>query len=124
MVANFYQMAPDVYDSVFENPGDHADEMETSLLLHLCPALVESDKAGPGARSPFVIQGLTQPGVWTPRPWKQSHPDTGSGDPSLATAAKGREYFQAVVAAVAELMCGLAAAKQGDLPYLGQAGQP
>jgi creatinine amidohydrolase len=61
---------------------------------------------------------LSQPGVWTPRPWSKIHPDTGSGDPSRATAEKGRQYFEAVTAAIAELICDLASAKKGQLPYV------
>jgi creatinine amidohydrolase len=118
VVANFFQMAPEVAATTFENPGDHADEMETSLLLHLVPDWVELPHAGIGARRPFAVAGLSQPGVWTPRPWSATHPDTGSGDPSRATAAKGRAYFEAVVAATATLLAGLDAAQRGDLPYV------
>jgi len=118
VVANFYQMALEVQRSVFEAPGDHADEMETSLLLHLCPDWVQLDEAGSGERVRFAIPGLVQPGVWTPRPWSQSHPDTGSGDPSRATAEKGARYFEAVAAALAELLVGLAGAHKGQLPYV------
>ena len=35
---------------------------------------------------PFEVPDLAQAGVWTPRPWSKSHPDTGAGDPSAATA--------------------------------------
>lgn len=118
VVANFYQLAPEAKDKIFDSPGDHADELETSLLLHLCPELVELHEAGPGPRVPFALKSLTQPGVWTPRPWSHSHPDTGSGDPSRASAEKGREYFDAVTAALASALVELAAAKKGQLPYL------
>jgi creatinine amidohydrolase len=118
VVANFYEMAPDVKRAVFENPGDHADELETSLLLHLHPDVVELPQAGPGNRTPFAIEGLAQPGVWTPRPWSKSHPDTGSGDPSRATAEKGARYFQAVTEALADLLVDLANATKGQLPYV------
>ena len=111
-------MAPEVAASTFEVPGDHADEMETSLLLHLCPELVELDQAGKGTNNPFTIAGLDQAGVWTPRPWSKSHPDTGSGDPCRATAEKGRDYFAAVAEALAELFTGVAKAERGDLPYV------
>jgi len=57
VVANFFQMAPEVEATTFEQPGDHANEMETSLLLHLCPDLVELDQAGDGKRNPFTIAG-------------------------------------------------------------------
>ena len=109
---------PDVKRSVFEAPGDHADEMETSLLLHLCPNLVELNQAGRGERVPFGIEGLNQPGVWTPRPWSKSNPDTGSGDPSRATAEKGARYFEAVTNALADMLVNLANARKGQLPYV------
>jgi creatinine amidohydrolase len=118
VVANFYEMAPDVKRAAFESPGDHADEMETSLLLHLCPELVELQHAGKGERVPFAIRSLSQPGVWTPRPWSKSHPDTGSGDPSRATAEKGKQYFEAVASAIANLIFDLASAQKGQLPYV------
>jgi creatinine amidohydrolase len=118
VVANFFQMAPETSRAVFEEPGDHADQMETSLLLHLCPELVELDSAGPGTRIPFAIDGLGQPGVWTPRPWSKTHPDTGSGNPAGATAEKGEQYFRAVTEALAKLLVNLAEAKKGQLPYV------
>ena len=118
VVANFYQMVPDVKQEIFDEPGDHADELETSLLLHLCPELVELSQAGPGDRRPFDIAALSQPGVWTPRPWSKTHPDTGSGDPSRATAEKGNRYFEAVTAALADLLVDLARARKGQLPYV------
>jgi creatinine amidohydrolase len=90
VVADAFLMAPDVRAETFELPGDHADESETSLLLHTDSDLVEFAEAGDGRRLPFAIPGLDQPGVWTPRPWAKCHPDTGSGDPSRATAEKGR----------------------------------
>ena len=118
VVANFFQLAPDAHRRIFENPGGHADEMETSLLLHLCPELIALDQAGPGERRPFRVEGITQPGVWTPRPWSATHPDTGDGDPSAATAEKGEAYFEAVSETAAELLVGLSNAEKGDLPYV------
>jgi creatinine amidohydrolase len=118
VVVNFYEMLPELKGQLFEQPGDHADEFETSLLLHLRPEVVELEHAGPGNRIPFEIKSLKQPGVWTPRPWSKSHPDTGSGDPSRATAEKGEKYFAAVTAAVADLLVELASAKKGQMPYV------
>ncbi|MBC8289819.1 MAG: creatininase family protein [Planctomycetes bacterium] len=118
VVANFFQMRPDALEEIFDDAGDHAGEMETSLLLHLCPELVAMDQAGDGGRVPFTVDGLAQPGVWTPRPWSHSHPDTGSGDPTPATAEKGRRYFEEISAALARVIAGLSSAKPGDLPYV------
>jgi creatinine amidohydrolase len=118
VVANFYEMVPEAKRAIFESPGDHADELETSLLLHLQPEVVELPQAGPGQRMPFAIKELVQPGVWTPRPWSKSHPDTGSGDPSRASAEKGKRYFEALTTALAELFVDLANAQKGQLPYV------
>jgi creatinine amidohydrolase/Fe(II)-dependent formamide hydrolase-like protein len=46
------------------------------------------------------------------------HPDTGSGDPAAATAAKGRAYFEAITAAVADVIVELSKARKGMLPYV------
>ncbi len=103
---------------IFSNPGDHAGDAETSLLLHLCPQLMQMQNAGPGITNPFAIPHLNQPGVWTPRPWSKSQPDTGAGDPREATADKGRRMFKVITEAFSELLVSLAAAKKGDLPYV------
>ncbi len=118
VVVNFYQMIPDVHAAIFDAPGDHADEMETSLLLHLDPRLVRLEEAGRGERRPFALGSLEQPGVWTPRPWSATQPDTGSGDPAKATAEKGRRYFDAVCDAITEVIVELGKARKGELPYL------
>jgi creatinine amidohydrolase len=117
VVVNFFQVKKYQHDERCKITGDHADEMETSLLLHLCPEWVDLKAAGKGERVPFAIEGLNQAGVWTPRPWSASHPDTGSGDPSFATAEKGKAYFEAVSAAVADVLVGMSFAKKGQLPY-------
>jgi creatinine amidohydrolase len=43
------------------------------------------------------------------------HPDTGSGNPAAATAAKGREYFEAITTALADLLVELSAADPAAL---------
>lgn len=119
VLANFYQMAPAELRAVFDDPGDHAGEMETSLLLHLCPDWVAMGQAGDGRTVPFAINALRgTPGVWTPRPWSATHPDTGCGDPSRATAEKGRRYLEAVSRELAGVLVGVAGATKGQSPYL------
>jgi creatinine amidohydrolase len=116
VVVNFWQMIPDVVTSTFKEPGDHAGELETSLLLHICPEWVKLNEAGHGASVPFNTPSLKQAGVWTPRPWSRSHPDTGAGDPSAATAEKGRAYFEAVSEAIATVLVDLSKADGSQLP--------
>ena len=118
VVIDFWRMRPEALTRIFAEPGDHAGEMETSLLLHLCPELVALDQAGPGAANTWALPGLKQAGVWTPRPWSHVHPDTGSGNPAAATAAKGKEYFELIAAAVADVLVDLSAARKGGIPYV------
>lgn len=119
VLVNFYQVAPDALREVFNDPGDHAGQMETSLLLHLYPDWVQVEHAGDGRTVPFAIEALRgTPGVWTPRPWSATHPDTGCGNPAGATAEKGRRYLEAVSREVARVLVGLAAATKGQSPYL------
>jgi creatinine amidohydrolase len=117
VLVNFWQIRKYQHDPRAKSTGDHADEMETSLLLHQCPEWVDLPSAGKGERVPFAIEGLTQDGVWTPRPWNRVHPDTGSGDPSHATAEKGKAFFDEVTHAIADLIVNISSPKKGQLPY-------
>ena len=118
VVINFWQLIPDQRQAIFDEVGDHADETETSLMLHLHPDWVALEQAGEGASVPFDINALQQPGIWTPRPWSSTQPDTGSGDPRKATAEKGRQYFEQLTGAIAEVLIALCRAEKGQTPYL------
>lgn len=78
----------------FEEPGDHADEMETSLMLHLNPEIVLPLKeAGPGKENKSRIEGIREGWAWAEREWSKVTTDTGVGNPHKATAEKGKKYF-------------------------------
>lgn len=89
----------------FENKGDHADEMETSLILHLCPGLVlPIDSWGDGAERKNKVKAFTEGWAWTERKWSQISADTGVGNPGKATAEKGKKYFEAITRKIAGLL--------------------
>jgi len=104
VVMDWWRMEAEFVRSIIEVPGDHADELETSLIMHLRPELVDLDSAGPGEKRAFAIAELSQPGVWTPRPWSRTHPDTGSGDPRRATANKGHAIFDRIAGKISDLL--------------------
>lgn len=106
---NWYQVVdPRGY---FEVPGDHAGEMETSLMMHLAPSLVRPlEQAGPGDARPFRIAAMREGWAWTPRHWIEVTGDTGVGDPRAATNEKGAHYFDAVVDRIAGFLVELSAA--------------
>lgn len=100
----------------FENKGDHADEMETSLILHLCPGLVlPKDSWGDGAERKNKIGAFTEGWAWTERKWSQISADTGVGNPGKATAEKGKKYFEAVTRKVAGLLVDICQADTNKL---------
>ena len=89
----------------FEEKGDHADEMETSLMLHLKPDLVSDLKeAGDGKERKSKITGIREGWAWSERQWSMVTADTGIGDPQKATKDKGERFFNAVTQKLANLI--------------------
>jgi creatinine amidohydrolase len=104
LVVDFWKLCPDVFAAVFPNPGDHAGQLETSLLLHLRPEWMEMHRAGSGQAAARLSEGIRQAHAWTPRPWSKVQPDTGSGDPAGSSAALGARAFEAAAASLATLL--------------------
>ena len=86
----------DVEARIAEQPaGTHADEIETSMMLEICPQVVKLELArrdidprgkrpGPLTRDPDVEHGVYSPtGAW--------------GDPTLATCEKGHLVIETLV---------------------------
>ncbi len=88
----------------FDNPGDHADELETSVMMHFRPELVDLSMAGPGKARPWASEALRAKTAWIPRNWLKVTDDTGIGDPSSATAEKGARYAADCAVRYAELL--------------------
>lgn len=79
----------------FDTPGDHADEVETSLMMHLTPDLVlPLEQAGDGSAKKFKIAAMREGWAWAERKWTQVTADTGSGSPYLSNAEKGERFFK------------------------------
>lgn len=93
----------------FEEAGDHADEMETSLLLHLRPDLVRPlEEAGLGKEKKSKIKGIREGWAWSERKWSMVSEDTGIGNPKKATREKGEKFFTAVSEKIGQLLEDLA----------------
>jgi len=100
--ANFYQI-PD-REKIFEDAGDHAGEMETSLMLYLNPQLVlPLLEAGDGASKKINIRAVGEKWGWAEREWSKATRDTGIGNPENATREKGERYFRYVTRQVAHM---------------------
>ena len=93
----------------FEHEGDHADEMETSLIQYLHPNLVlPLEEAGEGKEKKSKIKGIREGWAWSERRWSMVSEDTGIGNPKASSKEKGAAYFEAVTKKVAELMVEIA----------------
>lgn len=97
--------------SVFDREGDHAGELETSVMMHLTPDLVHPlAEAGSGAARRPRVAAFREGWAWTPRRWTQVTADTGVGDPSLATGEKGARFLERVTRQIAGFLVELAGA--------------
>ncbi|TVZ15172.1 creatininase family protein [Maribacter sp. MAR_2009_72] len=100
----------------FKEKGDHADEMETSLMLYLRPDLVLSkEKWGKGASKQFRIMAFNEGWAWAERQWSKVSNDTGIGNPEFATKEKGERFFKDVCTKLDELFCSICDADITDL---------
>ncbi|HEX2166956.1 MAG TPA: creatininase family protein [Longimicrobiales bacterium] len=100
----------------FDEPGDHAGELETSVVMHLAPHLVlPLDEAGSGAARPFRITAFREGWAWTQREWTQVTEDTGVGDPGAASAAKGAVFVAAATERIAGFLVELAQTAREDM---------
>jgi creatinine amidohydrolase len=76
--------------------GGHADELETSIHLVLQPDLVRMELARPGEPGLAGPPGPGyRPGLFSRDPSDPAYSESGvSGDPSLASAEKGRRLLE------------------------------
>jgi len=107
LVEWFTILDPSTY---FEEEGEHAGEMETSIMLHYFPKLVRPlDEAGDGKTRSFALEGLENGTAWAPRRWDEVSEDTGVGNPKGATADKGKRFIDDVTTKIADFLVELSA---------------
>lgn len=103
-------------NELFQEPGDHGGEMETSLMQVIAPDWVRPlSEAGDGAERPFRIAGLRDGLAWTQRIWPLMTADTGVGNPAKATPEKGRACLEALTTRIGDFLVDLARADPNDM---------
>ena len=75
-VCDWFRMARDVYGDIFRAPGEHADEVETSLGLAFFPQLLQMEQAGRGAQVPTAFDAINRGWISITRPWHLATTDT------------------------------------------------
>ncbi len=100
----------------FEEDGDHANEMETSIIMHYFPELVRPlEEAGEGKAKQHKLQAMRNKTAWAPRQWDKVSEDTGVGNPKKSTAEKGKVFVEEVCQRIAAYFVELAACDIHDL---------
>ncbi len=106
---SWYQI--DSGKGIFDLPGDHADERETSMMMHLHPDLVLPKQTwGDGGDNAWKLTAMREKWAWAQRDWQKATNDTGSGDPQHSTAEKGERYIKLLTERFASYLVELAAA--------------
>lgn len=104
------------FKEYFDEPGDHAGELETSVMMHIKPDWVRPlSEAGDGAAKKFKVKGLKDGWVSAQRQWTSVTKDTGVGDPALATKEKGAQFLEVVVNEIGDFLIELAGADLNDM---------
>lgn len=106
-LCNWFQLSQN--KNYFDEVGDHAGEMETSLIMHLRPELMlPLPEAGNGKEKKHKISEFREGLFWAERKWSLVTEDTGIGNPKLATAEKGAAYFKFITEKIASALVQLA----------------
>jgi creatinine amidohydrolase len=117
-LCDWYRMAADLYPRIFQQPGEHADEVETSLGLAFFPDLMKMELADDGAARPSRLEAINRGWVSITRPWHLVTTNTGLGNPAAATAEKGQRLMDLLVERLAGFLVQLAATpKDETFPY-------
>lgn len=95
----------------FSEPGDHAGELETSVMMEIAPELIlPLSEAGKGRAKRFRVAGLRDGLAWAPRRWTQVTDDTGTGNAEMATRESGTRFLDAVTGRISQYLIEIAAA--------------
>lgn len=117
-LCDWFRMAPDAYKDIFEQPGEHADEVETSLGLAFFPDLLRMELADDGAVTQTKFDAINRGWISITRPWHLATRNTGMGNPAPASADKGRRLMDVLVQRLSDFLIELAKAPfNGDFPY-------
>lgn len=117
-LCDWFRMAVDVYRDIFVHPGEHADEVETSLGLAFFPDLMKPELADDGAARPTRFEAINKGWVSITRPWHLVSRNTGLGNPAGASAEKGHKLMDVLVDRLSAFLVELAAAEMDEaFPY-------
>jgi creatinine amidohydrolase len=100
---NWYKVSE--AEGIFEDLGEHAGEVETSLMLYLKPEwILPLSEAGNGSEKKYRFSGIHEGWAWAERCWTKVTADTGIGNPARATTQKGEQFFRLLTKKIGEFL--------------------
>lgn len=118
-LCDFWRVGLDKDKEIFNDPGDHAGELETSLGMAFFPQFMAPlSDADAGTLAKPKIEALSKGWVQLTRPWHLATTNTGVGDPSKSSAEKGRAYLDLITQRIGDYLYDLSKAEiDAKFPY-------
>lgn len=122
-LCNWYSCLTDCYFDIFEKMEDHAGELETSLIMHYLPHLVDRTDDGQlnaddGCVRQLRFEALEKKWVSITRPWHLLTTNSGAADPHAATPEKGAAAMEKLCERLVPFLVQLAEAEiDKDFPF-------
>jgi creatinine amidohydrolase len=117
-LCDWFRMVSDEVRKICENPGEHADELETSLGMAFFPQLLDRAIPGSGVMRAVRFEAVRKGWISITRPWHLLTSDTGVGDPGKSSAEKGRAIMAVIEERLGGFLVELAKAEMGEgFPY-------
>ena len=122
-LCDWYRTVADVTKEIFAQPGEHADEIETSLGLAFFPELIARNADGTlaaddGATRKTKFTAVNSGWVSITRPFHLMTTNTGVGNPHQASAEKGKQLMDVLVSRLGTFLAELAQAEIDEqFPY-------
>lgn len=113
-LVDWYKVVSDVAKEIVTHPGDHADEMETSVSLHLFPELTDLSLADDGQVKQSRFDAVNQGWAQITRPWDLLTTNAGVGNPHEATADKGERIVEVLIERIAGYLVELSRAEMDE----------
>lgn len=111
---NWYDVVD--WSGYFDDLGDHAGELETSVMMHIVPDLVAPlEEAGNGQVKKFKFKAMNEKWAWAERAWSKVSADTGVGNPKAATREKGETYLNDIIPKIADFLIELCNVDNEDI---------
>ena len=93
------------WENYFDDSGDHAGEMETSIMQKIVPDWVlPLSEAGDGKAKKLKLKARQEGWFWSPREWTMVTKDTGIGNPEKSTVKKGEAFLNKVITKISDFL--------------------